>query len=145
VIPKTCNACGTVGAVKLASCYWAWMRADRSRVAWLQRLCFGCAVTRVVPLVAAAMEPLLACPACGVATVDDHDDVFLTFCPPGQASVKSEMPLCGPCAVEVRNFAQTGAVRLGDRLLQGSGAESSPRTLSGAEVWASLGLRPVGS
>ncbi len=142
MIPKTCNSCGSVGTVKLCSCYWAWMRADRSRAAYLQKLCFACFVEQALPLISAAMEPVLMCPACGISTVDDHDDVFLTYCVPGEDKALSEMPLCGPCAVVVRNKALKGATELEDRRLGSLGAESGPQPVSGADVWRSLGLDP---
>jgi len=142
VIPKTCSGCGQIGTEKLAACYWAWMRSDRVRVAYKQKLCISCTAARVLPLLVNAMEPVLACPSCGIATVDDHDDVYLTICPPGMPKTGSEWPLCGPCAVEVRNFAQTGAERLEDRASVGLGASSSPQPTSAEATWAALGIVP---
>jgi hypothetical protein len=140
VIPKTCSACGVAGTEKLASLYWAWMQADRRRVAYKQKLCASCVQEKVLPALIAAMEPVLVCPMCHIGTVDDHDDVFLTICPPGMPKTASEWPLCGPCAVEARNFALLGAARLEDRQSVGLGADSSPQPVTAEDTWAAMGL-----
>jgi hypothetical protein len=142
VIPKICGSCGVAGTDKLSSVYWAWLQADHRRVAYKQKLCFGCFCEQLLPLISAAMEPVLICPACGIETVDDHDDVYVTYCVPGQAKAQSEWPLCGPCAVVVRNKALVGAERLDDRESQGLGANIGPQTISSEGTWASLGLAP---
>lgn len=139
MIPKICNSCGSVGRDKLASAYWAWMRSDRKRVAYLQKLCIACAAEQVVPLIVAAMEPVLVCPRCGIDTADDHEDVFLKFYPPGMPATESEMPLCGPCTVEVRVAAQLGATRLEDRQPGSLGAASGPQPSDGELRWDQLG------
>ena len=140
MIPKTCSACRVAGVAKLASLYWAWMQADRHRVAYKQMLCASCVQERVLPIIIAAMEPVLVCPMCHIGTVDDHDDVFLTICPPGMPKTASEWPLCGPCAVEARNFALLGASPLEDRQPQGSGAAFGPRTPTAEDSWAAMGI-----
>lgn len=142
MIPKLCNSCGQHSDAKLASCYWAWMRADRTRVAYLQKLCITCFATQVLPLVVEAEAPLLACPACHIGTVDDHDDVFLTFFAGGRNETKSDWPLCGRCAVEVRNRAQVGAAQLLDRQQGSLGAASGPQPSNANDPWAALGLAP---
>ena len=142
MIPKQCDACQMVGTDKLSSMYWAWMRADRTRVAYLQKLCYACFVDQALPLIVAAMQPVLVCPACGISTVDDHDDVFLTYCVPGESKASSEMPLCGPCAVGVRNKALVGATALEDRQSGGLGAGVGPQPIPSKDVWRSLGIVP---
>jgi hypothetical protein len=142
VIPKTCGSCGQQSTEKPITLYWAWNRADGTRVAWRQKLCRGCLVEQVVPHVAAAMEPLLACPACGISTVDDYDAVYVKAYAPGGPPITSEWPLCPPCAVTVRQRAMVGADALEDRQSGGSGADFGPRPVSAVDTWASLGIVP---
>jgi hypothetical protein len=80
------------------------------------------------------------CPACGIGTADDYDAVYLSYYLPGMPSGQAEMPLCGPCAVTVRNTAMEGAAPLEDRGVGVGGPQ--PVAQSAAEAWASLGLRP---
>jgi hypothetical protein len=142
VIPKICSACGQLQNVKLASIYWAWNLAGGRRVAWLQKLCVACFTAQVVPLAVASAQPVLICPACGISTVDDYDAVYATICMPGADKYQSEMPLCGPCAVTVRNSALQGAARLPDRQTDSSGAATGPRTDPTVSPWAELGILP---
>jgi hypothetical protein len=140
VIPKTCPLCARDGVGKPASLYWAWTRADGRRKAWKQKVCPDCFREHYVKLIVAAMEPVLICPACGIGTADDYDAVYLTYCLPGMPKDQSEMPLCGACAVVVRNLALTGAAELEDREVGVGGPQ--PEAQSAAELWASLGLVP---
>lgn len=144
MIPKTCQMCHETGTNKLTSLYWAWNLADGARRAYRQQVCRGCMVGHYAQLIIAAEEPLLACPACGIATVDDYDAVYVTYCIPGMPKGTSEMPLCGACAVEVRTKAMTGAASLADREASGGGLGLGPHPTppSTAEVFASLGIRP---
>jgi hypothetical protein len=139
MIPKVCGSCEQQVLEKRASFYWAWMNADGQRRAYKQMLCSACVIERFSRVIVASLEPVLICPRCGISTVDDYDAVYLTYCLPGQPKQQAEMPLCGPCAVEVRNEALRGAVRLPDRE-QGVGAEA-PTPNGPAPDWGSLGLR----
>jgi hypothetical protein len=140
VIPKICNHCDQQYLGKPISLYWAWVRADGHRTAWKQKVCSDCFREHYVRLIVIAEEPLLACPACGISTVDDMDAVYLTYCVPGSPQSQSEMPLCPSCAVGVRNHALTGAVALPDRGVAVGGPQ--PPAQSGAALWDSLGLAP---
>jgi hypothetical protein len=140
MIPKICGLCGQQHLEKPASMYWAWTNADGKRRAWKQKLCLECVKTSVVPLIIAAEQPVLICPACGISTADDMDAVYLTYCLPGQPIGQSEMPLCGACAVEVRQHALTGASELEDRGVGVGGPQ--PGTISSTQMWDSLGLAP---
>jgi hypothetical protein len=140
VIPKTCPLCTQQTLGKPASLYWAWTRADGRRKAWKQRVCTDCFREHYVRLVVASMEPVLMCPACGISTVDDYDAVYLTYCLPGMPKDQSEMPLCGACAVNVRNLALAGAVELEDREVGVGGPQ--PLAINAAQAWADIGLRP---
>lgn len=140
VIPKICPLCNQQSLSKLASLYWAWVRADGHRKAFKQRVCADCFREHYVKLIVASMEPVLICPACGIGTVDDYDAVYLTYCMPGMPKDQSEMPLCGACAVSVRNLALTGASELEDRGVGVGGPQ--PEAPTGAAMWAALGLRP---
>jgi hypothetical protein len=125
---------------KPASLYWAWVRADGKRKAWKQQICQDCFREHLVKLIVNSMEPVLICPACGIGTVDDYDAVYLTYCMPGMPKDQSEMPLCGACAVEVRNKALLGAKELDDRGVGVGGPQPQPQ--SAAQTWADLGLVP---
>ncbi len=140
VIPKICPLCSQNVVGKPAALYWAWVRADGRRKAWKQKVCRDCFVANYQELIVKSFQPVLICPACGISTVDDYDAVYLTYCLPGQAKDQSEMPLCGACAVHVRNLALAGAVELEDREVGVGGPQ--PVAPSAAETWASLGLRP---
>lgn len=142
MIPKTCNACRQTGTDKLVSLYWAWNNADGARRAHLQKLCTACFRAQVAPLIIRALEPLIACPACGISTVDDYDAVYVTYCVPGYPKDQSEMPCCGACAVEVRNKALAGAVPLPDRSGTGGGLGLSPHPGDARSLWDELGLAP---
>ena len=140
VIPKICPLCTQQTLGKPASLYWAWTRSDGRRKAWKQKVCVDCFREHYVKLVIASMEPVLICPACGISTVDDYDAVYLTYCLPGMPKDQSEMPLCGPCAVAVRNTAMSGANALEDREVGVGGPQ--PVAQSASQAWADLGLRP---
>lgn len=142
VIPKTCDACQQQGTEKLSSLYWAWNRADGTRVAYLQKLCFTCFCATVLPLMDPARSPVLLCPTCGISTVDDYDAVYCKVYVPGQPPETLEMPLCGPCAVNVRNQALNGARPLEDREAGSLGAARGPQPVSATQTWASLGIVP---
>jgi hypothetical protein len=139
MIPKICDSCSQQSAEKPCSCYWAWKRADNTRVAYLQKLCFTCFCTQVLPLVEPALQPVLACPGCGISTVDDYDSVWCNVFVPRQPAYTLEMPLCGPCAVKVRNAALVGARQLEDRQAGSLGAASGPQPVPATDIWASLG------
>lgn len=120
--------------------YWAWNRADGQRVAYKQSVCADCAREHYAEIIARSFEPILVCPACGISTVDDYDGVYLKYYFPGMPAGTAEMPLCGPCAVALRNKAQTGAVRLEDRGVGVGGPQ--PTDTSSELAWAALGLDP---
>lgn len=145
MIPKTCQLCGTIGTEKLISLYWAWVNADGHRRAWKQNVCAECFRRHYAAAIVAAMEPILACPLCGEATVDDHDDVYVTYCVPGMPKDHSEMPCCGAHAAELRSLALTGATPLPDRGVGVGGLGPQPAVPDAETVWSSLGLRPRGA
>ena len=140
VIPKICPLCSQQSLGKLASLYWAWTLADGRRKAWKQKACADCFREHYVRLVVSSMEPVLLCPSCGISTADDFDAVYLSYFMPGMPGGQSEMPLCGPCAVEVRNKALLGASPLEDRGVGVGGPQQVAP--GGAEAWAALGLAP---
>lgn len=142
MIPKICASCEQQQDYKLISLYWAWARADRTRVAWLQKVCRACFTEQVAPYASNAMEPVLMCPVCGIGTVDDYDTVWVTIYVPGMPKLDSEWPCCGPCAVAVRTRAMAGATQLPDRQSGSLGAASGPQPASAAATWEALGLRP---
>jgi hypothetical protein len=140
VIPKICDLHGGQVVEKLASLYWAWVLADGHRRAWKQKVCADCVREHYVPLIIAGEQPVLVCPACGISTVDDMDAIYLTYCLPGMPQGQSELPMCGPCAVELRNKALAGAAELPDRGVGVGGPQ--PDAVSAASTWASLGIVP---
>lgn len=140
VIPRICPLCVQQTQGKPISLYWAWTVADGRRRAWKQKVCAACFEEHFVRLVVTAMEPILICPACGIGTVDDYDAVYLSYFIPGMSSGQSEMPLCGPCAVAVRNKALEGAAPLEDRGVGVGGPQ--PQAPGAAAMWEALGLRP---
>ena len=137
-----CSACGQRAPGKLAQVYWAWLRADQSRVSYKQRLCTTCYCMHVLPVAAEAVSNVVACPVCHAGTLDDMDPVYATIYLPGQDRTDAEMALCGPCAVEVRNRALLGAEQLVDRGAEVGGP--SPQPVTAADAWAALGIRPNG-
>lgn len=140
MIPKRCAICERDGLGKPVSLYWAWNNADGHRRAWKQKVCYDCFRDRYSKLVIAAMEPVLMCPNCSISTADEYDAVYLSYFVPGMPSDSSEMPLCGACAVDVRNTALLGATALDDRGVGVGGPQ--PVAPTGAEVWEALGLKP---
>src|SRR5258708_18705107 len=73
-----CSQCRKRPEEKLSQVTWAWLRSDRVRVAYRQRLCLQCFCVAVLAL----DKPLDAdgpasCPACGILTEDDMDPVYV--------------------------------------------------------------------
>ena len=135
-----CSADGQRVVEKLCQVTWAWNLADRSRVAYRQRLC----VTHFCSALLTLDKPWsvgdgVTCPACGIDTADDMDPVYATAFVPGTGKVQFEFALCPVHAAEVRVAAQVGAERLEDR--QDSSRGQAPSTPPPAELpWAALGL-----
>jgi hypothetical protein len=119
------------------------MTPERKRVCYKQKLCYGCFVNQAAALIAASLEPAYICPRCGEGTVDDHEDVFLTYVVPGAPKSLSEMPLCPSCFALVTAAARNGATLMEDRQQGRLGADSGPQTDAGADPWANLGLRAL--
>ena len=140
MIPKLCDLCGQQRLEKPASLYWAWVLTNGRRRAYKQRVCSDCMREHYVQLIIASEQPLLACPACGISTVEDMDACFLTYCLPGAPKGQSEMPMCPPCAAELRIKALTGAHELEDRGVGVGGPQ--PMAQSSTSVWDQLGLAP---
>lgn len=136
---RPCSVCGQRTAEKHCSLYWSWNRADRSRTAWLQRVCANCFATRIIPFWGMEYGAEILCPMCHTPSGDDMDPVFCKVYVPGQPEVSLELATCPKCAVELRNGALEGAEELPDRNPQLGG--QAPK-LSATEVWDSLGLRP---
>lgn len=136
-----CSYCGERPGTKLSQVTFAWQNANRERVAWRQRLCAGCYATNVLGLDRPVVptDPL-TCPACGINTEYDFDAVYATAFVPGFGKLTYEWPLCAPCAVEIRNRAQTNAERLVDRQLGAS--DAAPSSSDAPDVWAQLGITP---
>jgi len=135
-----CSYCGARDRGKNAWLVWAWNRADGERVAWRQKLCVTCVATNLSPLLINAQESPLSCPACHAGTESDMDPIFVTYIIPGWDKQQGEFATCGPCAVEIRNRAQTGADRMEDRLV---GVGAAAPTQTSVSAWDQLGLRPL--
>jgi hypothetical protein len=133
-----CSYCGARDRGKNAWLVWAWNRADGERVAWRQKLCVTCVATNLSPLLINAQEAPLSCPACHAGTENDMDPTFVTYIIPGWEKQQGEFATCGPCAVEIRNRAQTGADKLEDRLV---GVGAAAPTQTSVSAWDQLGLR----
>jgi hypothetical protein len=142
VILKYCSQCGESQKEPLTWTVWAWNRADGVRVAYKQKLCLTCVSTVVAPLYVASENPLMVCPRCGIDTKEDCDPIYCAFIPRGLGKMNIEAPTCGPCAVHLRNFAQTGAEYLEDRNTSSRGQDLAPR-YGGLETWVALGLLPA--
>lgn len=136
---RPCDACSKRVSEKLSSVYWSWNLADRSRRAYLQRLCLACFILRVMPLLTAEVADAILCPSCHSPTDEDMDPVFAKVYVPGQPEQALELPMCPRCAVNLRNEALEGSVLLPDRNPQ-FGGQAPERSLTSA--WDALGLRP---
>jgi len=138
-----CDFCGSRVPEKLAQATWAWYRADGQRVAWRQRLCTACYCQNLLPLDKPTDFDAITCPACGVATDHDMDPVYATVYVPGSGKNSFEFPTCPACAVELRNRAQHGAVRLEDRQSV-EGPSAGPSTTTTREsYWSKIGILPA--
>jgi len=135
---RPCSACSErpVGQ-KLSSCYWSWNRADRSRVAYLQRLCITCFCMRVLPMIGLEYGAEIMCPLCHSPSGDDMDPVYCKVYVPGQVEQALELPTCPKCAVALRSQAIEGATQLDDRNT-GFGGQAPEQ--SAQDTWSSLGL-----
>lgn len=137
---KLCSVCQERIPGKPGTVYWAWNRADNSRVCYKQSLDVTCFAMNVVPLQVAAESPLLICPMCHADTTHDMDAIYMTVCIPGHDCANVELPTCGPCAVEVRNTAMMNAELMPDR---GSGLGGrGPQPMTSKSVWDSIGIQP---
>jgi len=125
----------------MAQVTWAWLRADRRRVAWRQNLCIDCFSAYVLALdTEQAPEGALTCPGCHMGVTDELDPVYCTAYVPHTGKVRFEIPTCGACAVEVRNKALRHAVQLEDREPESRG--QAPGAPSPVSAWAALGIVP---
>jgi hypothetical protein len=136
---RPCSSCGQRVAGKLTSLYWSWNLADRSRRAYLQRLCGACFSRFVLPFWAYVAETPLLCPACHSPVEEDMDPVFCKLYVPGQPEHELELPLCPRCAADLRNHALVGAEILPDREAAVGGQAPN---LTSTNVWDALGLNP---
>jgi len=127
---------------KLSSATWAWWNADNVRVAWRQSLCVECYVTNVSVLEVSTGSDPLSCPVCHTAPGDQIDPCYLTAYIPGVGPLRLEMATCAPCAVDVRNRAQTGARKLEDRQASSGGQDPGPQTDPSLAAWKALGITP---
>jgi HSP20 family molecular chaperone IbpA len=137
-----CSVCRQRRPGKMATAYWAWFNADGNRSAWKQRFCASCAVDGLRALLSTLKNAdsdsnVFACVSCGADASEDSDPVYLTLYVPGQEPQEFALQLDGPCAVNIRARAQSGAERLADRggLVRGP----SPST----SAWDALGLAPT--
>jgi len=135
--------CGEAVRERLTWAVWAWNRADGQRVAYKQKLCMACVAEAIAPIYVACEKSELTCPACGIDTADDFDAVYCTFIPRGAGKMQLEAPMCGPCAVVLRQRAMEGAERMEDREVGVRGQETAPN-LDPSSPWAALGLVPHG-
>lgn len=136
---RPCSSCGERFPAKACSLYWSWNRADRTRAAFLQRVCPTCFARDVLAFWAIEYGPEILCPACHSPSGDDMDPVFCKVYVPGQPEQELELALCPACAVEVRNRAMRGAEALPDRNPEFGG--QAPK-LTATSVWDSMGLKP---
>jgi len=139
---KPCSYCGSQLPGKHSNATWAWNRADGERVAYRQRLCVQCYLTNVAPLETATRDDPLNCPLCHTAAGEAMDPVYLTIFIPSYGPLRLEMGTDGACAVEVRNRALQGALRLENREPSFGGQGTGPQTDPALAVWASLGIQP---
>ncbi len=138
-----CDQCKHRVPEKLAQATWAWYRADGVRVAYRKRLCTACFCSLVLPL-DKDLDYVngLTCPACGIATEDDMDPIYVTSFLPGQGKSQIEAPTCAPCAAAYRVRVQENATLLEDSRVEGPSA-TGPSTPSTREsYWAALGILP---
>ena len=141
---QPCSGCGQRVPGKYANTTWAWWRADNVRVAYRQRLCTACFCMNVAPLEVETREFSASCPACHIDTSGDMDPVYCTTFVPHVGRVRLELPLCGACAVDVRNRAMQGAEKLDDSgpSFGGQGAQDGDRGPQTDTPWSALGIVP---
>jgi hypothetical protein len=138
-----CSACRERPSEKLCQVTWAWNPRPRERLAYRQRLCVGCFAQRVAPLdQPIPLTGALTCPSCGIDVEHDMEPVYVTSFIPGIGKHRMELPLCGPCAVEVRVRAQENAELLEERDPESRGLESAPSTAPQLTAWERLGIVP---
>jgi len=138
-----CDFCTKRVPEKLAQVTTAWYQADQQRVAWRQRLCTACFCMNVLPLDKEMNFDALTCPACGISTDHDMDPVYVTAFVPGGGRQQFEFPTCAACAVEIRNRAQHGAVKLEGSESRGASASSPSTPPTRESYWSNLGIRPA--
>jgi hypothetical protein len=136
-----CSYCRKRPEEKLSQVTWAWNPRPTVRMAYRQRLCLQCFLTNVLPLdKPVEATGALTCPSCGIDTELDMEPVYCTAFLPGTGRLRLELPLCGPCAVEIRTRAQTNAELLPEREPESRG--QAPSTPLVPSVWGSLGISP---
>ena len=137
-----CDSCGKRVPEKLCQTTWAWYTPEGLRVAYRQRLCTACFVSQVLPYDVPLDMDALTCPGCHISTDRDMDPVYATAYVPGSGKLQLELPTCAACAPILREHAQVGAQRLGDReRVEGPGASPSTGTTR-ESYWSSIGILP---
>ncbi len=138
-----CDDCKLRVPEKLAQATWAWYRADGVRVAYRKRLCTACFCSTILPF-DKEMDYVagLTCPACGIGTNDDMDPVYVTVYVPTSGKISLELATCAPCAVNIRSKAQSNAVLLEDKRVEGPSASGPSTPTTRESYWAAIGITP---
>lgn len=135
-----CHGCQEKVPEKLATLYWAWVRADGSRVCYRQKLCVSCVSTRVLPFWVSVLADMFHCPSCHTPSEDDVDPIYVTLYAPGMPEDKQDWATCGVCAVAIRNAALERSTLMPDRNTGVEGPSHGPSTDARVAPWAAIGL-----
>jgi hypothetical protein len=137
---QRCSECTRRTGEKTTHTTIAWRTGDDERVAYLLHLCGQCFGARVGSQWRDYQGvERLTCPACGIDTEDDHDDVYVTAYIPSYGEFKLEVPFCGACAALYRIWAQEHGQRRESQLGASTGPQTHP---TGLELLRSMGIEP---
>lgn len=131
-----CSACGGHIQGKAISVYWAWNRADGTRVSYLSWLDQQHFLEHVMPWDQGDAPAAYVCPGCGIGTVDDYDAIYAHIYVPRMPEMVQEWPTCASCAAVKRLWIVDHSALQPDRQAQlGAGAPNTPSTPYTWEEW----------
>ena len=110
-----CDACKQRSGARPTSVYWRWMVGDGRWLKYRARLCGACLAAKVMPLDQDyGGDVTLTCPACGIATENDYDGVYLTLFDNRNGQSNIDSPMCARDAAEYRIWVRTFALDISD-------------------------------
>jgi hypothetical protein len=133
-----CSIDGVRPNLAPAAVFWAWRDLEGVRHAWRQRLCDDHLASGIQSMDLGEQLGRLHCPACHIDTEDDYVPVYATVFVRHEEPLRLQLPLCAPCSLRVKQYAEQGSESLPDRDV---GVANSTPTPTARETLVALGRR----